>query len=77
MTLSADDRNSRLERAISRARKLLDGDFAATAEGRFGLHASGRIAEEAALKLPPAERDARRDLVRFQPALRLGKNHRT
>jgi hypothetical protein len=33
MTLSADDRNSRLERAISRARKLLDGDFAATAEG--------------------------------------------
>jgi hypothetical protein len=34
MTLSADDRNNRLERAISRARKLLDGDFAATAEGR-------------------------------------------
>jgi hypothetical protein len=62
MTLSADDRN-RLERAVSRARKLLEEDFAATAEGRFGLHTSGRIEEEGALKLAPAEMDTRRELV--------------
>jgi hypothetical protein len=48
LTRSPDDRN-RLERVVSRARKLLAEDFAATAEGRFGLHASGRIQEEPAL----------------------------
>jgi hypothetical protein len=62
ITQSPDDRN-RLERGVSRARKLVEEEFAATAAGRFGLHASGRIEEEAARRLSPAERDARRAWV--------------
>lgn len=62
MTLSADDRVL-LEGAIAKGRSLLEADFATAAEGRFGLHESGRIEEEAALALPAAERASRAELV--------------
>jgi hypothetical protein len=62
MAITESDRKN-LERAISRARKLLEEDFATTAEGRLGLHVSGRIEDAAALNLTPAEMDARRELV--------------
>jgi hypothetical protein len=62
MSLTPDD-CARLERAISRARVVLEQDFAATAEGRFGIHASGRVEDEGALRLAPADLDARRELA--------------
>src|SRR5437870_3672022 len=58
-----DDERERLERAVSRMRALLEEDFAATARGRFGLHADGRVEDESALRLSPAEMGARRELV--------------
>jgi hypothetical protein len=73
MTLTENLRG-RLERAISEARAVLDQDFAATAEGRFGFHESGHIEDESALKLTPAELEARRELNEAIDHLRAAGN---
>ena len=62
MTLTAADR-ALLERAIARGRSLLETDLAAVAEGRFGIHESGRLEEERTLALPAAERVPRAELI--------------
>ena len=45
----------KLDRLITRARTLLESDFAAQAEGRFGIHQDGTIEDEAALPDNPAD----------------------
>lgn len=62
MSLGAGERRL-LERAIQKARALLEQDFAALLEGRFGIYVSGRVEEPSRLHLSDAERAARDDLV--------------
>ncbi len=52
-----------LESAIARARSRLEEDYAELLEGRFGIHASGRVEEETKLALPHGAQAARRELV--------------
>ena len=53
---------SKLERLIIRARMLLESDFAAQAEGRFGIHLDGTIEDEAALPDIATDKITRSDL---------------
>lgn len=62
MSLSEKDRRV-LEKAVAKARRLLEQDFSAALEGRFGIHDSGRVEEESALALAAAETAARQELV--------------
>ena len=62
MTLTKDDRD-RLESAVRRARRLLEEDFREVLEGRFGIHLSGRVEDDAAVKLSDSDRAARRELL--------------
>lgn len=59
-----------LERLVARARSLLEEDFAAQAEGRFGIHGDGRIEDEAALPGDSVTKAIRRDLVEIIEHLR-------
>jgi hypothetical protein len=53
---------TKLDQLISRARALLESDFAAQAEGRFGIHPDGTIEDAAALPDNPTDRITRSDL---------------
>lgn len=53
---------TKLERLIIRARKLLESDFAAQVEGRFGIHLDGTIEDEAALPDSTTDKITRFDL---------------
>ena len=66
------DENQRaaLERLVTRSRSLLEEDFAAQAEGRFGIHSDGRIEDEAALPDDSVAKAIRRDLVEIVEHLR-------
>ena len=61
---------ARLENAIARARSRLQQDFKDLLEGRFGMHASGHIEQEANLALPHGAQAARRELVAVWEHLR-------
>ncbi|HVL63598.1 MAG TPA: BREX-1 system adenine-specific DNA-methyltransferase PglX, partial [Actinomycetota bacterium] len=61
---------SQLERAVTRARAILERDLAVRAEGRYGIHTAGRIDDESSLRLSPAELAARRELVEVIEHLR-------
>ena len=61
---------SKLERLIIRARMLLESDFAAQAEGRFGIHLDGTIEDEAALPDDPTDKITRCDLEQIVTHLR-------
>ncbi|MQA92189.1 MAG: hypothetical protein GEU90_18515 [Gemmatimonas sp.] len=52
-----------LEKLVARARSVLEDDFAAQAEGRFGIHGDGRIEDEAALPDDNVAKAIRGDLV--------------
>lgn len=56
-------RRAALERAVVKARKLLEQDFAAQAEGRFGIYPDGTIDEESALSLSQSELTDRREIL--------------
>ena len=60
----------KLERLIIRARMLLESDFAAQAEGRFGIHLDGIIEDEAALPDSTTDRITRSDLEQIVTHLR-------
>lgn len=60
--LDSDQRQA-LERAIGRARKLLETDLAEQAEGRFGVYESGVVDDEESLRLDPSALADRRELV--------------
>jgi hypothetical protein len=62
MRLTKDDRHH-LESAVARARRLLESDFTEVLEGRFGIHLSGRVEDDTALKLSASDRTARRELL--------------
>jgi hypothetical protein len=53
---------TKLDRLIIRARTLLESDFAAQAEGRFGIHPDGTIEDEAALPDNTTDKITRADL---------------
>ena len=59
--LDASQRST-LERLIIRARVLLEGDFAAQAEGRFGIHLDGTIEDQDALPDNTTDKVTRGDL---------------
>jgi hypothetical protein len=61
---------SKLERLIIRARMLLESDFAAQAEGRFGIHLDGTIEDEAALPDRATDKITRSDLEQIITHLR-------
>ena len=61
---------SKLERLIIRARMLLESDFAAQAEGRFGIHLDGTIEDEAALPDSAPDKITRFDLEQIVTHLR-------
>ena len=61
---------SKLERLIIRARMLLESDFAAQAEGRFGIHLDGTIEDEAALPDSATDKITRFDLEQIVTHLR-------
>lgn len=52
-----------LEKLVARARLVLEDEFAAQAEGRFGIHGDGRIEDEAALPDDNVAKAIRGDLV--------------
>lgn len=62
MTVGSAERDL-LRRGIVKGRRILEEDFATTAEGRFGMHASGHLEDEASLTLTAEERAARPELV--------------
>jgi hypothetical protein len=53
---------TKLDRLISRARTVLEDDFATQAEGRFGIHPDGTIEDEAALPDSTTDKNTRSDL---------------
>jgi hypothetical protein len=59
-----------LERAILKARQLLEEDLAEAAAGRLGIYAHGAIDSEDALRLPPGELSERREVVEVLTHLR-------
>ena len=61
---------SKLERLIIRARMLLEIDFAAQTEGRFGIHLDGTIEDQAALPDSPTDKITRCDLEQIVTHLR-------
>jgi hypothetical protein len=61
---------SKLEDLIIRARVLLESDFAAQAEGRFGIHLDGTIEAEAALPDITTDKITRSDLEQILTHLR-------
>ena len=61
---------SKLERLIIRARMLLETDFAAQTEGRFGIHLDGTIEDQAALPDSPTDKITRSDLEQIVTHLR-------
>ena len=61
---------SKLERLIIRARMLLESDFAAQVEGRFGIHLDGTIEDEAALPDITSDKITRSDLEQIVTHLR-------
>ena len=61
---------SKLERLIIRARMLLESDFAAQTEGRFGIHLDGTIEDEAALPAITTDKITRSDLEQIVTHLR-------
>jgi hypothetical protein len=66
---------SKLERLTIRARSLLESDFAAQAEGRFGIHLNGILEDEASLADNTTDKVARSDLEQIVTHLRaLGEN---
>lgn len=62
MTLTPGDR-TRLLKAVTAARRIIEDDFTASAEGRFGLRPPDRVDPEGSLTLPPSALAARRQLV--------------
>lgn len=54
---------TRLERLVTRARRLLEDDLANEAAGRFGIDPDGTMANEDALRLDPTALTQRRELV--------------
>lgn len=66
MTISADQRTA-LARAVAGLRRVLQEDYAALAEGKFGIHLAGRrageIEDSAALSLSSHDLAARAELV--------------
>ena len=62
---------SKLERLIIRARMLLESDFAAQAEGRFGIHLDGTIEDQAALPDNTTGKVTRCDLEQIVAHLRM------
>ena len=68
--LDSSSRNA-LERLITRARRILEDDLAATAEGHFGIHKNGKVEEEDSLRLSPAEVLDRREVAAVVSHLRL------
>jgi hypothetical protein len=75
MTMTAppgldDAQRSKLERLIIRARTLLESDFAAQVEGRFGIHLDGTIEDEAALPDITTDKITRSDLEQIVSHLR-------
>jgi hypothetical protein len=65
------DARSALEHFVQRARRLLEGDLAREAEGRFGIHLTdGHVEEEDGLHLDPTALSARRDVVEILDFLR-------
>ena len=62
---------TKLDRLIIRARTLLESDFAAQAEGRFGIHPDGTIEDEAALPDNPTDKITRSDLEQIVAHLRI------
>lgn len=61
---------TKLDQLISRARSLLESDFAAQAEGRFGIHSNGTIEDAAALPDNPIDKITRSDLEQIVAHLR-------
>jgi hypothetical protein len=74
VTLTPADR-TRLLKAVTAARRIIEDDFAASAEGRFGLRRPDRIDPEEALTLPPAALAARRQLVHILEHLGLAEGN--
>jgi hypothetical protein len=68
--LDSSSRNS-LERLITKARRILEDDLAATAEGRFGIHKNGKVEDEDSLRLSPAEVLDRREVAAIVSHLRV------
>jgi hypothetical protein len=65
----------RLQRAIGRARSLLEADFAETLEGRFGIHLSGKVEDASRLALSASDQATREDLLGVLQHLRaMGEN---
>jgi hypothetical protein len=62
---------SKLERLIIRARILLENDFAAQVEGRFGIHPDGTIEDEAALPDSTSDKITRCDIEQIVNHLRM------
>lgn len=71
MRLSEGDRRL-LERAVAAGRRILEADFVQLLEGRYGIHPSGRVEEEASLALPAGVRPARQELLSVLEHLRAG-----
>lgn len=69
MTLAAADR-TRLLSAITAARRVIEDDLAATAEGRYGLRLPGIVDHEESLALSPASAVVRRQMVDIVEHLR-------
>ena len=60
--MDKDTRNA-IERATQRARKVLEGDFAAQLEGDFDVHRDGAVAAEAGSHLSPRQAFQRERIV--------------
>ena len=56
---------TKLDRLISRARTVLESDFATQAEGRFGIHPDGTIEDESALSDSTTGKNTRSDLTQI------------
>lgn len=64
MTVALDaNQRSRLERLVTRARRILEGDLRDRASGRFGIDPDGSVADEDALRLDPTALAQRRELI--------------
>ncbi|GIV04319.1 MAG: hypothetical protein KatS3mg015_3149 [Fimbriimonadales bacterium] len=62
----------RLANAVGKARRILEQDYRTLLQGRYGIHASGRIEDVSRLALPEGEQAARTELVAVVEHLRNG-----